>query len=257
MMLRIDRLTVGFQRYDGWLQRRIAPVLTGVDLTVARHEMVAIVGESGAGKSVLAQAVLGLLPKTAIATGKLFFDERELTPDYRKSLRGRRIALVPQGVGWLDPTAPVGLQGRWGGRVCAADVVRSFARYDLPAHVCTLYPHQLSGGMARRVLIAIATLSGADLLIADEPSAGLDPECRTLTFGLLRGLADDGHGVAVITHDLTAIMPFADRIVILQSGKNIEDTDPARFLAGQLAHPYASALRAALPQYGFNAPADA
>lgn len=255
-MLHVENLSVGFLRYRGWLRRTLVPVLDGVDLTVKRGELVAIIGQSGAGKSLLAQAILGVLPTTAQVRGQMQFDGQALTPDRQRILRGQRIALVPQGVSWLDPSLRAGHQGCYR-QIKAADVVRSFARFDLPDHTARLYPHQLSGGMARRVLTAFATLAGADLLIADEPTTGLDHECRGLALGLLRQLADDGHGVAVITHDLAAILPLADRITILQAGRSIEQTDPERFCADHLQHPYARALRAALPDHGFHAPAHA
>jgi len=255
-MLDIESLSVGFWRYRGWLRRELVPVLTGVDLSVRRGELVAIIGQSGAGKSLLAQAILGVLPPTAQVAGRMQFDGQALTPHRQRALRGQRIALVPQGVSWLDPTLRAGRQGAYR-TISVQDVRNSFARFDLPAHTTELYPHQLSGGMARRVLTAFATLAGADLLIADEPTTGLDADCRSVALGLLRQLADDGHGVAVITHDLAAILPLADRITILQAGRTIEHTDPDRFRADHLHHPYARALRAALPDHGFHAPAHA
>lgn len=260
-MLTVEDLKVRFSRYDGLFGRRVTTVLDGVDLEVGAGEFVAVVGQSGAGKSLLAHAILGILPFNATVEGRFVFDGEALDERRRRALRGRRIALVPQAVTWLDPTATAGRQVGWSARAAGhrADdrlITSEFARFDLAATARRLFPHELSGGMARRVLTATATVSRADLLVADEPTTGLDPQVRDLALGLLRDLADQGKAVVVITHDLAAAMSVADRIVVLRSGRTIETADVAVFRSGTPAHPYSRSLRAAQPTHGFVAPPD-
>ncbi|MDO5652571.1 MAG: ATP-binding cassette domain-containing protein, partial [Brachymonas sp.] len=135
----------------------------------------------------------------------------------------------------------------------SAQAREELLRYGLPEVAHQRYPHQLSGGMARRVLTAIATVSHADLLIADEPTSGLDPEVCQMALQHMRSLADAGKGVLVITHDLDAVRHFADRIVVMQAGRTVEEVDAATFASGRAQHPFTRALYHALPQNGFHA----
>lgn len=258
-MLVVENLRIRFSRYDGLLRRREVIALDGVDLDVRAGEMVAVVGQSGAGKSLLAHAVLGVLPANAHVEGRMTFEGSLLDNARQCALRGRRIALIPQGINWLDPTATAGKQARWGALAAGKlgdrhAIAAEFTRFDLAERVCDAFPHELSGGMARRVLTAIATISRADLLIADEPTTGLDPDVRDISMKLHRTLADQGHAVMVITHDLAVAVRWADRIVVLCDGRSVETLPAERFRAGEFSHPYTHALRAALPEYGFHAP---
>jgi peptide/nickel transport system ATP-binding protein len=255
-MLSVRDLKISFTRYDGLLRRTDLRALDGVDVEVERGELLAVVGQSGAGKSLLAHAILGVLPRNATATGRMVFDGLPLDEKRQSELRGRRIALVPQAVTWLDPTARAARQIGWsasaaGLRPTNGAVTRELARYDLSPAAGLLFPHQLSGGMARRVLTAIATISRAEVLIADEPTTGLDPAVRDLSLKLLRRLADEGRCVVVITHDIAAILPFADRFAILRDGRTVECCSSDAFRCGRTAHPYSRALRSALPEFGF------
>ena len=261
-MLEVRDMFVQFARYRNLLQREWLPVLNGVSLDVQRGELVALIGASGAGKSLLAHAVLGILPRTARLSATLLFDGQALTPALQAQMRGRRIALVPQAVTYLDPTAVAQRQVAWAATAArrarrAADAQRQaqheLLRYGLPEAAHGRYPHQLSGGMARRVLLAIATVSQADLLIADEPTSGLDPEVCQMALEHLRALADAGKGVLVITHDLDSVRHVADRIVVMQAGRTVEAIDAAVFSRGQAQHPFTRALYRALPQNGFHA----
>jgi peptide/nickel transport system ATP-binding protein len=259
-MLQVRNLTVSFRRYAGPILRRTIPVLDGVDVDVGRGELVAVVGESGAGKSILAHAIFGILPTNARVEGNFVFEGEVLDESRRRALCGRRMALVPQGVTWLDPTATAGRQVRWGAeaagrKIDAAAVGAELSSYGLEQRTTGLYPHELSGGMARRVATAIATISGADLLVADEPTAGLDPEIRDVALALLRQNADAGKAVLVVTHDLAAIAAYADRIAVMHGGHTVEIAAADRFRDGTMAHPYSRALWAALPDGGFEAPA--
>jgi ABC-type glutathione transport system ATPase component len=257
-MLEVQDLHVAFMRYRGWLGRTRSEPLRGLSLRLERGELVALVGASGAGKSLLAHALLGILPGNAHVHGRIAFDGRPLDRDALARLRGREIALVPQAVTFLDPLARARTQLRWAaraaGRAAPGVAEQALTRYGLLPAAGALYPHQLSGGMARRVLTAMATVSQARLLIADEPTSGLDAEASALALRHLRLLADAGHGVLVITHDLAAVLPHADRLEIVNDGRSVESTTPAAFFAGDLRHAYAHALRAAMPAFGYSLP---
>ena len=239
-MLDVQDMHLSFARYRTLLQREWLPVLNGVSCSVQRGEMVALIGASGAGKSLLAHAVLGILPRTAKVSATMLFDGQPLTPEKQAAWRGKRIALVPQAITYLDPTAVAQRQVAWAAAAAqrahgaqATHMAREeLLRYGLPEVAHQRYPHQLSGGMARRVLTAIATVSQADLLIADEPTSGLDPQVCHMALEHLRNLADAGKAILVITHDLDAVRHFADRIVVMQAGRTVETVDAATFASG-------------------------
>lgn len=259
-MLDIQGLAISFVRYDGLFARRRLPCLSGISTAVAAGEMLAVVGASGAGKSLLAHAVLGILPPNADVGGHMSFDGAALTPARQKRLRGRRIALVPQSITHLDPLVRSFRQVGWAARragLAGAHAVRAaeqaIGRYGLDRTAAELYPHALSGGMARRILLAIATVAEADLVIADEPTSGLDPANAEVVLAHLRTLADRGKAVVVITHDIPAVLRYADRVTVLCGGTCIE-TAPAEAFAGDgtgLTTDFARALWRALPQNAF------
>ena len=241
------------------MQRSDFTPVSDLSLNVETGEIVAVVGASGSGKSLLAHALLGLLPNNAITGGMLTFEGEELNKARIERLRGRRIALIPQSVTYLNPLIRVGSQvyraarlsglGKAGAR---AGTKYTFARYDLQPSAKKLYPFQLSGGMARRVMTAAATVGQAQLIIADEPTTGLDPAVAAKSLDHLRKLAESGKGILLITHDLDAAMTVADRVVVVYSGKTVETTASENFRSMEkLLHPYTKALWQALPQNGF------
>ncbi len=262
MMLEVNHLSVSFRHYIGLLRRTSVTALRDVSVTVAAGEVLGVIGGSGAGKSLLAHAVLGILPSNAEARGEVRFMGEALTPERLKRLRGRRMALVPQSIAALDPLARTRRQVTWAALRAGAErgaasslAASALQRFGLDDRVSRAFPHQLSGGMARRVLMAIATVGHADLLIVDEPTTGLDPENVTAAMGCLRAWADSGKAVLVITHDVAAALPVADRITILHDGVSIE-TAPSRAFVGAgdaLKTAYARALWRALPQNDFAA----
>ena len=213
-----------------------------------------MVGSSGSGKSLLAHGILGVLPYNSAMEGTILYRGEPLTQKRAEALRGREIVLVPQGVTYLDPLMTVGPQVRRGRRDAAAwDESRSvLARYGLGPETEELYPFELSGGMARRVLIATAAVEHPKLLIADEPTPGLDARAASRILGHFRELAEEGAGVLLITHDLELALTIAHRVLVLYAGETIEEADSADFSAGKLRHPYTRALWGALPQNGFN-----
>lgn len=257
-MLSISNLSVTFTQYEQGLRRRQLTVITDLDLEVQAGEVVAVVGASGSGKSLLAHAILGILPENATVSGTLLFQGRPLTPERCQHLRGNTIALIPQSVGYLDPLMRVGQQvqrvAQLNGLSKAAAqraVDRTFQRYDLPSQTQRRYPFQVSGGMARRVLVSTAVVSQADLVIADEPTPGLHPDVVAETLNHLRELAQEGRGVILITHDIEAALLVADRVAVFYAGTTVEMAASHDFASGNLRHPYTQALWRSLPQNDF------
>ena len=257
-MLSISNLSVTFTQYDQGLRRKQLAVITDLDLDVYSGEVVAVVGASGSGKSLLAHALLGILPKNATLSGAIQFQGDSLTPQRCQSLRGNSIVLIPQSVGYLDPLMQVGRQvqrvAQLAGQSKTAAITKvndTFVRYDLPPRTRHLYPFQLSGGMARRVLVSTAVVTQAELVIADEPTPGLHPETVTETLNHLRELADAGRGVILITHDIEAALQIADRVAVFYAGTTAEIANVKDFSTGNLRHPYTQALWRSLPQNEF------
>lgn len=257
-MLTISNLGITFTQYEQGLRRKQLTVITDLDLTVQAGELVAVVGASGSGKSLLAHALLGILPENAQLSGTIEFQGKPLTQKRCEALRGKAIALIPQSIGYLDPLMSVGRQvqrvGQLNGLPSGAATTlmkRTFARYDLPAHTPKRYPFQLSGGMARRVLVSTAVVTQAQLVIADEPTPGLHPDVVTETLNHLRELAQEGRGVILITHDIEAALQVADRVAVFYAGTTVEIADAKDFATGNLRHPYTQALWRSLPQNDF------
>lgn len=258
-MLSVKNLSIEFSRYGGGLHRTPLHPVRDLTLSIDSGEIVAVVGSSGSGKSLLAHAILGLLPRNARATGEILFEGKPVTPSSVSGLRGKQIALIPQSVAYLNPLSRVGKQVYRASRLsgqCRRDAARSmdhaFDRYQLECGVKSMYPFQVSGGMARRVLTATATAGDARLLIADEPTTGLDPSVARQSLTHLRELADTGKGVMLITHDIAAAVSIANQVAVIYAGTTVELAPNRAFNGGeQLLHPYTRALWNALPQRKF------
>ena len=259
-LLTVEHLTVTYRMYDPrarfWLPRRVHHnVLRDLTLSVHEGEILALVGASGSGKSVLADALMGLFDANAVASGEMWFDGRRVAPGDLGNLRGHGISLVPQGVSSLDPLMRVGEQVR--GEARGADrrarredarrrMVRQrelFEAYGLASEVERMYPHELSGGMARRVLLMCALMEEPRLLIADEPTPGMDDESAAVAAHDLRAFAQDGGGVLLITHDLDFALSVADRLAVFREGTVVEETSVSAFRRAEaLRDPYAREL---------------
>ena len=247
-LLSVEHLSISFTQYDRGTRRRILPAIRDLDLTIDRGQVAAVVGSSGSGKSLLAHGILGILPYNAHMEGTITYDGAPLTPKRAAALRGREIVLVPQSVGYLDPLMKVGPQvGRDKTAVRAV-----LDRYGLGPETEGLYPFQLSGGMARRVLISTAVAASPALVIADEPTPGLDARVAGRILGHFRELADAGTGVLLITHDLELALTIADKVAVFYAGETVEEAPAGDFdRLEDLRHPYTRALWQALPQHGF------
>jgi peptide/nickel transport system ATP-binding protein len=225
-------------------------VVRGVTWSMGR-ERLGIVGESGAGKSMLGRAIMRLLPPGATMTGRIAFEGREFSPD----MRGKRIALVLQDPRFsLNPVMPVGeqiaevLRGRrrLSARDGRAEALRLLdtVRIHEPEAVYRRYPHQLSGGMGQRVMIAMMLAPDPDLLIADEPTSALDASVAGGILALLDAeIVRRNMGIILISHDLDLVASFCDRVLVMKDGAIVEAL-AARDLANA-KHPYTRQLLAA------------
>ncbi|MGJ4942638.1 ABC transporter ATP-binding protein [Bradyrhizobium sp. HKCCYLS1011] len=240
-----------------------ANVLRGVSLTLQPREVRGLVGESGAGKSMLGRAVLGLLPANAtIISGSITFEGRNLLAMHeteRRKLLGRRIALIPQDpMTSLNPVKRVGVQiGNLlrhhlgvSKRVALARATELLAEVAIrePARVLSLYPHEISGGMRQRVLIAMAFACDPALVIADEPTTALDVTVQRQVLQLVERLRQrHGSAVLFVTHDLGVVAKICGSMTVLHGGRVLEDGETADVLA-RPRHAYTRALLAATPR---------
>ena len=253
-LLEIHDLSVSFRMYDAGLEQKDLQVISDLHLRIRPGEIVAVAGSSGSGKSLLASAILGILPANATVLGHVHYRGNELTPEMQRELRGKEIALVPQSVAYLDPLMRVGKQVDGHRRPKPTEKRRSlFRRLELPERTETLYPFQLSGGMARRVLVSTALLTEASLVIADEPTPGMSLDQALEALRMFREMADAGKSVLLITHDIDLAFEFADRVAVFYAGTTVEIAPVEDFRTGPqaLRHPYSQALWRALPQSGF------
>lgn len=254
-ILDIENLSVSFHLYNTALEQCDLQVISDLSLGVGPGEIVAVAGSSGSGKSILAHAVLGLLPANATISGKIEYEGAPLDRERQLKLRGKEIALIPQSVNYLDPLQRIGTQVRGDDRSQRAIEKQqaAFRRLQLDLAAESLYPFELSGGMARKVLVSTALVCDAQLIIADEPTPGLDTEIACEALQGLREIANCGKGVVLITHDIDLALEIADRIAVFYAGTTVEIAWAKDFQKGPkaLRHPYSKALWQALPQNGF------
>lgn len=253
-LLEIKGLSITFTRYERGLRQIRLKVIRSLEVAVRRGEIVAVVGASGSGKSLLAHALLGILPPNGEVQGSIKYQGEELDRRRIAALRGQEIALVPQGVTSLDPLKKAGALVRNGDTRGSAYTKLSalFARYDLCKRSESLYPFELSGGMSRRVILSAAMWNSPALLVADEPTPGLHPEAAHKVMGYFREAASAGNGVLLITHDISLALEYAHRVAVFYAGTTVEDAPAGDFAAEEtLRHPYTKALWRAFPQNGF------
>lgn len=261
-MLSIENLNVNFISGNNGTTRDIVAV-EAVTMGIESGETVAVIGESGSGKSVMGMAVCRLLPDSARVRGRITFKDRsilDLPANDMRRLRGRQIAFVPQSAGLsLNPTM-----------VCGDQVAEVFTRsaeiarrsalkltrilmgqLGLASTVVDAYPHLLSGGMRQRVLVGMGLAGAPDLLVADEPTKGIDlsrqKDVEDL-FGRVRS-KNPAMAILLITHDLRLARSLADKVAVMYAGRIVEQTPKEDFFAGP-RHPYSRALLGALPENG-------
>ncbi len=205
-VLDVRNISISFSQYVSVWKKRSLNVIRDLSVAVGEGEMVAVVGASGSGKSLLAHAILGILPYNAILSGEMLYFGETLTQKRIEELRGSEIALAPQSVAFLDPLMKVGPQVRKGQNDTERKVksAAALSRYGLGSETEELYPFELSGGMARRVLIAATVMESPRLVIADEPTPGLHLDVAKRVMSHFREIADGGAGGLVITPQVIA-----------------------------------------------------
>ncbi len=236
-----------------------ARVVDGVSFSVAQGEVLAIVGESGCGKSLTAAAIMRLLPPAVRhEAGRVILAGETLTalPERAmQALRGTRLSMIfqePQAA--LDPLAPIGTQIaealRLPARTARPKVLHMLEEVGIadPVRRIDQYPFELSGGMCQRVMIAAALIAGPALLIADEPTTALDVTIQAQILDLLRRLARErGTAVVLITHDMGVVADIADRVAVMYAGRIVE-SGPVEAVFAQPRHPYTKLLLASIPR---------
>ena len=254
-LLQVDQLQVAYRGADG-----LVPVVKGVSFTLGREKL-AVVGESGSGKTTVGRALLRLLPRHAqVSAQALRFDGIDLLAASDRQmgqLRGQRLSMIMQDPKYsLNPVMPVGAQvaesvqrvARLSRAACAEQVEQLLTRVHIrePARVALQYPHQLSGGMGQRVMIAMMLAQKPQLLIADEPTSALDVSVRQEVLDLLDELvAEQGLSLLFISHDLNLVGRFCDRVLVMYAGRVVEALATADL--AHASHPYTQALLSAVP----------
>ncbi|GAA1056890.1 dipeptide/oligopeptide/nickel ABC transporter ATP-binding protein [Agromyces luteolus] len=250
VLLRVAGLRIGYPNSDG-----MAEVVRGIDLEITRGSVHGLIGESGSGKTQTAWAILGLLPSTArVFAGSIQFDDVDLLDRSAVSgVRGRRIAYIPQEpISNLDPSFTVGSQLieplrsvlRMSKRQAIARSLELLARVGIsdPERTFHSYPHEISGGMAQRVLIAGAVASNPDLLIADEPTTALDVTVQAEVLDLLREIQQDsGLSILLVTHNLGVVADICDHVSVMKTGQIVE-TGPVEQIFNHPSHEYTREL---------------
>ena len=265
-LLKVDDLRVEFKT-----RRGKALVLNGVDFEIRAGETLCVVGESGCGKSMTALALLRLIPSPPgrISSGRVMFQGEDLvsaTPERMREVRGNRISMIFQEpMTSLNPVLTVGdqigeslrLHAGLDARAARARSIEMLRQVGIPAPDRRVdeYPHQMSGGMRQRVMIAMALACRPDILIADEPTTALDVTVQAQIFDLLRDLQrEKGTAILLITHDMGAVAEMADRVMVMYAGRVIEQGTTAQVL-GAPGHPYTRGLIDCLPELGSSAEA--
>ena len=257
-ILKVKDLGISFSQYTNGLVRGDLNVIRNLDIELYEGEILAVVGSSGSGKSLLAHAILGILPDSACTQGDIIYKGEILDEKRKEKLRGDEIVLIPQSVNYLDPLKKVGKQIKISikdkDKKTQDEIVDNlFKKYNLDKKVKNYYPFQLSGGMARKVLLSTALASDSKVIIADEPTPGLDEESLNEVLKDFRDIADSGRAILMITHDIMAALKIADKVAIFYAGSTLEIANTSDFKQKEveLRHPYTKALYKALPNHDF------
>ncbi|AGB42557.1 ABC-type dipeptide/oligopeptide/nickel transport system, ATPase component [Mesorhizobium australicum WSM2073] len=257
-LLDVEDLRVTFPTRTGMIE-----AVRGVSFSLGR-ERLGIVGESGSGKSQTGRAIMGLTPPQArISANKLTFDGIDLlgiSPRQRRALRGNRIAMILQDPKYsLDPVMSIGRQivetlrthekvGKAEARERALAMLEAVQIRD-PKRVFDLHPHEVSGGMGQRAMIAMMLIAGPEMMIADEPTSALDVTVQLDVLGILdRLVAERGMGLIFISHDLRLVSSFCDRVIVMYAGKVVEQLKASEL--NQAQHPYTRGLLNCMPKIG-------
>ncbi|MGO4111929.1 ABC transporter ATP-binding protein [Rhizobium ruizarguesonis] len=259
-LLTVDKLKVSYPTRTGMIE-----AVRGVSFTLGK-ERLGIVGESGSGKSQTGRAIMGLTPKHGIVTAdRLDFNGIDLinaSAGERRRLRGKRIAMILQDPKYsLDPVMSIGRQicetlrthekvGKAEARDRALAMLEAVQIRD-PKRVFDLHPHEVSGGMGQRAMIAMMLIAGPELLIADEPTSALDVTVQLDVLRIMdRLVSERGMGLIFVSHDLRLVSSFCDRVIVMYAGKIVEELAAADLKHAQ--HPYTQGLLNCMPEIGAN-----
>ncbi|NEJ21093.1 ATP-binding cassette domain-containing protein [Rhizobium leguminosarum] len=259
-LLTVDKLKVSYPTRTGVIE-----AVRGVSFTLGK-ERLGIVGESGSGKSQTGRAIMGLTPKHGIVTAdRLDFNGIDLinaSAGERRRLRGKRIAMILQDPKYsLDPVMSIGRQicetlrthekvGKAEARDRALAMLEAVQIRD-PKRVFDLHPHEVSGGMGQRAMIAMMLIAGPELLIADEPTSALDVTVQLDVLRIMdRLVSERGMGLIFVSHDLRLVSSFCDRVIVMYAGKIVEELAAADLKHAQ--HPYTQGLLNCMPEIGAN-----
>lgn len=258
-LLDVDDLHVDFPTRTGLIQ-----AVRGVSFSLGR-ERLGIVGESGSGKSQTGRAIMGLTPPQALVSAKKLaldgIDLLAMPARQRRALRGKRIAMILQDPKYsLDPVMSIGRQivetlrthekvSKTEARERALTMLEAVQIRD-PARVFDLHPHEVSGGMGQRAMIAMMLIAGPELMIADEPTSALDVTVQLDVLGILdRLVSERGMGLIFISHDLRLVASFCDRVIVMYAGKVVEQLKASELRDAQ--HPYTRGLLNCMPRIGY------
>ena len=260
LLLDVRGLRTSFHTRDG-----VVRAVDGIDFHVNRGEIMGLVGESGCGKSVTSLSIMRLVAKPGqIEAGQIMFDGRDLltiSSDEMRKIRGNRISMIfQQPQSSLNPVWDVGSQiaevlelhrnmSEKAAKRRAIELLKMVGIPD-PERRSTAYPHEMSGGMAQRVMIAMALACEPELLIADEPTTALDVTIQAQILDLMRALREEtGTAIILITHDLGVVAEMCDRVAVMYAGEIVEQTDTVSLFRTPL-HPYTRGLIASIPLVG-------
>lgn len=244
---------------------KVVRAVDGIDISITQYETLAIIGESGSGKSVLGLALLGLLPANCTVAGTVRYhgaDLLSLSESELETIRGSKIAWIPQNpAGAMNPSMTIGAQI---GEPISLHVEKNrsivrkkvlellqFIRITPPEERIDSYPYSFSGGMLQRSLVAMGIAGLPEMLIADEPTKGIDIMNRQAVSSLLQIVRENGITLLVITHDLAFARNLADRIAVMYSGRIMEIRERKSFFNGPL-HPYSRGMLRSLPENGLH-----
>lgn len=263
-LLKIKNYTLSFHLKAGMFK-----VLNKISLNIKKQQMVALVGESGCGKSMTAMSILRLLPKnTTINSGEIIFDNVNLLTlkdKEMRNIRGSRIALIPQDpMTSLNPLYTVGNQLfeviNKNNSISKEDTIKKaievldIVKIPKPKEKLLMYPHEFSGGMKQRAIIAMALATNAELIIADEPTTALDVTIQAQIMNILNDIKENlGTSILLISHELNLVGQYADEINVMYAGQIVERAHSKLFFDRPL-HPYSKALLNSLPTNNTNSP---
>ncbi len=251
-VLDIENLKIIFKNH-----RKDVVAVRNVDLYIYEGEKLALIGESGSGKSVIAHAILRILPKNARIYGKILFKNinlLDLSEKEMREIRGKEIALIPQNQSSLNPLLSVGFQAsepifhhfKIGKKSALKKILNLFKFLKIPEKRASDYPHQFSGGMKQRILVAMGLSTNPELIIADEPTKGLD---FTKKYKIMEIFKKIDKTSLIITHDLHFAEKISDKIAVIYRGEIVE-ISPSKIFFSNPLHPYSNGLLNSLPSKG-------